>query len=94
MLFRSINHAVNESELDSYITIFPNPSTNFIIIDDQSGITSPKKVVIFDVKGNKIYENSFSEQSNTILLDHFKSGLYFLTLKFENQLVVRKFVKK
>jgi hypothetical protein len=89
-----INHAVNESELDSYITIFPNPSTNFIIIDDQSGITSPKKVVIFDVKGNKIYENSFSEQSNTILLDHFKSGLYFLTLKFENQLVVRKFVKK
>ena len=88
------NHAVNESFLDPYITLFPNPSSNFIIVDDHSGTTALKVYTIFDIKGNKIYESTNSEATITIPLNNIKSGIYFLTLKIENQLVVRKFVKK
>lgn len=88
------NHAVNESLLDPYITLFPNPSSNFIIVDDHSGTTTPKLYSIFDIKGNKIYESTNSEATITIPLNNIKSGIYFLTLKIENQMVVRKFVKK
>jgi len=89
-----INHAVNESLLDSYITVYPNPATNFLIIDDQSKTTSLKQVAIFDVKGNLIFETTYSDNSVTVSTENFKSGLYFITIKWDNQLVVRKLIKK
>lgn len=89
-----INHGVNESLLDSYIAIYPNPATNFLIIDDQSGSTTLKQVAIFDIKGNLIFETSYSDNSVTVSTENFETGLYFVTITLDNQLVVRKMIKK
>lgn len=89
-----INHAVNEFDLDTHISLFPNPSTNFMVIDDQSGSITMRKVAIFDVKGNLIYETTYSDHGMTISTENFETGLYFVTITLDNQVVVKKLIKK
>lgn len=89
-----INHAVNEFDLDTHISLFPNPSTNFMVIDDQSGSVTMRKVAVFDVKGNLIYETTYSDQGLTISTENFETGLYFVTITLDNQVVVKKLIKK
>lgn len=88
------DQSISESNLDPYITVYPNPSSSFIIIEDHSNIILNKELAIFNVQGNRVYHTHFSDESITISLEDFRSGLYFITLKVDDQIVVRKFVKK
>lgn len=58
------------------ITIFPNPvTTEFRINTDGLKI---KHVDIYDVLGNKVYENNFTE---TINVSNWSNGIYFVRVK-------------
>lgn len=90
----SITQGISKSDLDSYITVYPNPSSNFIIIEDHSNMFLTKELAIFDIKGTRVFSSVFPNESMTISLENFESGLYFISLKIDDQLVVRKFIKK
>jgi hypothetical protein len=76
----------------SEISIFPNPTTSTITIQNSS-LIHPKNYELFSVTG-KILQSS-SLENNTISLENFQSGLYFLKIGFDNGLFeIHKIIKK
>jgi len=68
------------------ITIFPNPSSNFIQI---SGLTKTEKYILYNTIGTTINSGSISKNEK-IDIKNLTNGLYFL--KFENRNTL-KFLK-
>ncbi len=60
------------------IRVFPNPTTDKIIIESEENIES---IHIYDINGKII---TLDNQSNTINISHLSNGMYFIKIKFEN----------
>lgn len=73
---------------NSGITVYPNPTADFVTIKRNRKIES---VSLFDVSGKKI---PVKMVENTINLTSLVSGDYFLVLKTDNGDVVKKIIKK
>ncbi len=84
--------AVNESEqLKNYLKVYPNPATSVLNfnLENESSVS----VVISDVLGKVVL--SETTQTNSILVDKLKSGIYFITVKTENGAEAKlKFIKE
>ena len=81
---------INEQTLSNLkINIFPNPTTNFLVID-YKGI---KKIQLFDYKGSLVYQN-LTEQTNIYLKDILE-GIYLLKVYSDkNELLLNKKIIK
>ena len=68
--------------------LYPNPTTNFIIINTD---LREFKIEIFDLLGKKVH---FSENKSQINLTHLDSGIYLLTIKSKfystSKVIIRK----
>ena len=75
---------------NSGVSIFPNPVQQAVHIVNT---TSPEKTIIkiVDELGRVIYESSF-EQSTTIPVEHWASGIYFVFLANEQQMTTQKII--
>ncbi|WP_335977678.1 T9SS type A sorting domain-containing protein [Gaetbulibacter jejuensis] len=69
------------------ITIFPNPSSDFIQI---SGLTKTEKYILYNILGTKI-RNGVISDNEKMDIQNLTKGLYFL--KFENEHTI-KFIKE
>jgi len=58
------------------LSVYPNPSSDFIIVKDLKANTNAE---IFDINGKKIQEIYVSE-SNTINISSLRNGIYFLLM--------------
>lgn len=71
---------INESSTEEInISFYPNPATDeisFIIADESNNRF--KEVRIYDVLGNKVYENNFTQ---TINVSTWSNGIYFVRVK-------------
>ena len=74
--------------ISSDVTIYPNPSSNFITI---KCINVIDKVELFNTTGYKI-----SEYLNTTDIDisNFKSGIYFLKIYSKGEKTFKKIIKQ
>jgi len=73
----------NKNEL----TIYPNPTTGKVeIIGIQSG-----KVKIFDISSRLVLEDI---TGSNIDISAFSKGVYYISIEFENQVVVKKIIKE
>jgi endonuclease I len=70
------------------ITLYPNPSSNYIKI---SGIKSKTNINIYDVLGKKILSKTIEESQNNIDVSQLKKGLYFIRIESNN--FALKFIK-
>jgi hypothetical protein len=86
---RSTDQSLNTSEfeLNNHITLFPNPSSEFIQIN---GLTTKERYKIYNILGAEVERGNISNQEE-IDIKTFTSGLYFL--KFENGNTL-KFIKQ
>ena len=83
---------INENG-QSLITIFPNPTTDFININLNN--TMATQAVIYDVYGKKINEEALTETDNRINVSELANGVYFIKIFNEGQIVsTTKFIKK
>ena len=83
---------INENG-QSLITIFPNPTTDFININLNNTIAT--QAVIYDVYGKKINEEALTETDNRINVSELANGVYFIKIFNEGQIVsTTKFIKK
>ena len=76
--------SLNDNDLDSHFTLYPNPAQNEVTFEDKSqmGISN---VVIMNLLGEKVKEFSMSNTSNnTIDISELNSGVYFVSL-FDNR---------
>ncbi len=69
------------------INIFPNPTTQFINI---TGI-EVDKTEVYDVSGKKLISNS---STKNIDVSGLSKGVYFLKIRSENQVFIKKFIRE
>ncbi len=81
--------AVNENELSSEISIFPNPSADgkFQIISSASQIGN---VEVYNSIGETIFSKTINSKSETVNLAEEASGVYFISVKTQNGIVSKK----
>ena len=84
----------NQLSLNS-ITIYPNPSSNFISINFINFEPSIFNIKVFDVLGNPINNVSINTNSESITMDvrGFPEGVYLIWCSFDQRWIVKKFVK-
>jgi aminopeptidase N len=80
---------LNDLELES-ITLYPNPTNNFLALDLPSGITLTK-TIFYNVLGQKMIETASTTNWNVTSLP---SGIYFISLFTDYGVKKVQFVKK
>jgi hypothetical protein len=70
------------------LKIYPNPASNFIIINTSKTV---KKINIYNQIGKKIYTKE-NITENTIDTSNLKNGIYFLIVQMDKTIVKRKLV--
>lgn len=78
---------IGESELESQITIYPNPSNENINIKMNDIVEG---LVIYDVRGKIVL--SRYDNLDQINISGFHAGLYLIKIKFENHIVTKKII--
>ncbi len=93
-----INNAngVNEISLNDLISIYPNPSNGeFQIQANSHQLLANSQIEIYNVLGEKIYQSAIQSFTySTIDLSSAPSGIYFLQLKTNKGVAVKKIVKE
>lgn len=80
----------NESFVDSKILVYPNPTTDYIVI---SGLDSEAKAEVFSIAGQKIKEAKFINEVNLSLSDVI-AGVYLVKISNETTSITRKIIVK
>ncbi len=73
------------------ITLYPNPASSAVTLSIPS-ITSDYVMNIFDQSGRKVFEKRCTQASvvHQIPLDKFTSGIYFVSIKAGEKVVIKK----
>jgi len=78
------------------IRLSPNPTRGYVSLRFSAGCRQPVVLEIVDLYG-KVLEVQALEPGNSGTLDldmgHLPSGMYFVRLYFDNQMIVKKIVK-
>lgn len=80
--------AVQQVQINSPVTIYPNPTTGQLIID--AGDMHPLRTSVYDINGQKILDKTYTRQLDISAL---AAGLYLIELSDGNTTERNKFVK-
>jgi hypothetical protein len=74
------------------VNVYPNPTNSEInvLITENSGLKT--KVNIVDLSGRNIYENDFYNETVSINVNHFESGVYLMKIEVNNIITTKKIV--
>ncbi len=91
---QSITVGVTEVLRQNDFTLYPNPAKSLITL--QSTIEGPVKIdyEIVDVLGKTVMQNQNNNNTFSVTISDLNAGIYFIRLKMNNSLVVKKFVKE
>ena len=81
---------VDEHQVTSSVTIFPNPVRDKLFVRASSPVC---KMEIFTVLGTLVCERSNGSETMEIDVQNLSSGLYFVRLLTENEVVTVRFIK-
>jgi len=84
--------AINELSNSFYISIFPNPTYDNIIIEDNFYVKN-QIISIYDIQGQLLLQQPMLQVKTNINISTFSNGIYFLKVETEKGVVVKKFVK-
>jgi hypothetical protein len=73
--------------------IYPNPTSNMITVEYHQ-FTGTEKITMFDIMGKPLLNYKLSGEISNIDLSAFSSGIYFIKIITENQVLVRKLTKQ
>lgn len=86
----------NQNQYADNLVLYPNPCNGVLNIDAANTVAiTDVEVSIYDVLGNKIYSNHYSNlQHETIDLSSQASGMYFINAKSDNKIAHFKVLKQ
>ncbi len=87
---RRTKSPINEVEKKLSVTVFPNPSDQYIQVNVSD--KNSANYMINDVSGKMIKSGAL--QSNTIGLEHLESGTYFISIFNGKEKATKQFIKK
>ena len=73
----------------NFISIYPNPTSDFITISSQKTIT---KIELYNALGQLVFQNN--NTSEKINISFLTDGIYYVKAFFENSVSISKFVKQ
>ena len=74
---------INESFLQKGITVFPNPTNDFITISQSN--SAKIEIEIHNIVGKLIYKSTLTKQQTTIDLSKEAKGVYFVKTTDQNR---------
>ena len=78
----------NENFEASKVVVYPNPTTDYIVI---AGIESEAKAEVFSITGQKIKEAKFTNEI-TLSLSDVTAGVYLVKISNENSTIIKKII--
>lgn len=91
--YNNNNLDISKNENTELASIYPNPATNSIVINDRSKVNLPFNYVIFDAAG-RILLNNYCYFNEIINIENLNNGTYFIEIKEEkNKTKKYKFIK-
>lgn len=82
--------AISEMYLnEKKVNIYPNPSSGIIYFSINDNYNSCE-ILIYNIIGKLIYQNTFNISENKLNLEGVNSGLYFIKFYFNNKSVTKK----
>ena len=76
-----INSCREINQNSSFLSIYPNPATDYVFIDSSFENHGYVSLQISDQMGKVIFQNNNWEQKEALDLTRFSSGVYFLAVK-------------
>ena len=86
-MFSTLN--INDFELLNGLSVYPNPTSNYINIESSVAL---QKIEIYNILGKKVKE--INSDFNAIPTNNLSNGVYFLKIYSENGLATKKLIKK
>lgn len=80
-----------EQQAESYLRIYPNPTTDFIQI---SGLNGNTKIEIYNLSGKLLEISNMQFSSNRIDIRTLPKGIYMLKVHNQNGVEIAKFIKE
>ena len=91
----SITLGIDVNELNSSVSLYPNPVKNKLTLKNNGNIKLTNAVIV-DVRGaviqNIILDNM--PPVKDIYLSHYTSGVYFINIETERGSIVKRFIKQ
>lgn len=85
--------AIANNQTPVGFNLVPNPAGSFVSVITKSG-NNPEEIIITDINGRKVYEQTFEQSGQIINLEQFESGLYIILLKYKNIVEAQKLLIK
>ena len=84
------NVAVHELSNEESISVYPNPANGRFSVSTQTLKQVQGDIVIYNVLGEKIFQSTIFNSQSTVDISSQPNGVYFLQLKTEEGLLVKK----
>ncbi len=81
--------AVSSNNAAPVITVYPNPVSDILMVQATSGTVS-----LYNVTGNKIYEDEVVSENQRIDFSSYPQGIYFLVIKGDEDMFIQKVIKE
>jgi hypothetical protein len=89
-----VNIGVEENQtLSSFLTVYPNPTNDFLSLDKVNEINIDK-IEVIDLSGRVVMTSFSNENRTTIDLTSLNSGIYILKVESDNGTLTQKIVKQ
>ena len=86
-----LNPIVNIADLNSLISIYPNPTVNQIIISNNS--SQQIEISITNINGKIIFNETTNSNKYSIDLQGNNPGIYFISIRTETEIINKKIIK-
>ncbi len=75
---------------NNQLILYPNPASKFLNVNADLEILS---LSVFDIQGGLIFEKTVNNNNYTLNIGSLKQGVYILTARTEDRILVSKFIK-
>lgn len=82
--------SVEDSELNSGVTVYPNPTISVLNIDSKKEIISVK---LNDISGKAVLNKKANSVKEKLNIEHLPKGVYILTVEMKGETVTKKIIK-
>jgi hypothetical protein len=92
-LERAVALGVNEHALNNLISLYPNPASNLLNIDNRTNEVI-SNIAIYSINGMLVKQVPNAASTTSIPVSELQTGMYFVKMEVGNQVMNYKFIKK
>lgn len=88
----AVTLGVQNPSIDNLIRLYPNPASTILNIENNSTLTIDA-ITIYSINGSVLREVQNGQNFETISVSDLASGIYFVKIKCNDSVIIKKFIK-